>query len=61
MSAIFIEKIKNWISYMADTPVSVHGWRQELLAWAIIAGAGGVIWLIGELVYRIENKKVRKK
>lgn len=57
MNVTFIEKTKNWISYMADTPVSVHGWRQELLAWAIIAGAGGVIWLIGELVYRWEEHR----
>jgi len=57
MSVTFIEKIKNWISYMADTPVSVHGWRQELLAWAIITGAGGVIWLVGELIYRWEERR----
>ena len=57
MSAIFIEKIKAWINYVHSTPISEHGMREELLAWAGIVGVMAVIWLIGELVYRWEERR----
>ena len=57
MSATFIEKIKQWILYMSHTSVREHGIEAELLSWAIIAGICGVIWLIGDLIYRWEARK----
>lgn len=57
MSVSFIEKIKNWISYMHTTPRSEHGLREELLGYGIIAGVLAVIWLIGELIYRWEERR----
>ena len=31
--------------------------REELLAWAGIVGVMAVIWLIGELIYRWEERR----
>lgn len=57
MSATFIEKIKNWIYYMASTPMEDLSVWEELLGCLVIAGVCGLIWLIGELVYIWEGKE----
>ena len=51
MSAIFIEKIKRWIS----TPIAEQSLGEELLGLIVIAGVMALIWLIGELIYRWEE------
>ena len=53
MSANFIEKIKEWL----QRPMTEQDPRGELLGCLVIAGVLGVIWLIGELIYRWEGRR----
>ena len=53
MSAISIEKIKDYLS----RPVIEWSHTEEAVACLIMAGIVGVIWLIGEIIYRWESRR----
>lgn len=53
MSATFIEKIRAWL----QRPMAEQGPREELLGCLVIAGVLGVIWLIGEIIHRWEDRE----
>lgn len=57
MSATFIEKIKGWIYYVNHTPISEHGYKAELIKTGAVLAVAGLIWLIGEIVYRWEGRR----
>lgn len=46
----------NWI----NKPMIEQTWQEELLGCLIIFGVIALIWLIGEIVYRIETR-IRNK
>ena len=49
----FIEKIKDWL----QKPIIERSHGEELLGCLVIAVILGIIWLIGELVYRWEEHR----
>lgn len=53
MSATFIEKIRAWI----QRPMMEKEPGDELLGCLVIAGVLGLIWLIGEIIYRWEGRR----
>lgn len=53
MNVIFIEKIKDWL----QKPIIERSHGEELLGCLVIAVILGIIWLIGELVYRWEEHR----
>lgn len=53
MNVIFIEKIKDWL----QKPIIERSHGEELLGCLVIAVILGLIWLIGELVYRWEDSQ----
>ena len=53
MSATFIEKIRAYLS----RPVIEWTHAEEAVSCLIIAGIVGVIWLIGEIIYRWEGRR----
>lgn len=47
--------------YWIDKPMTEQTWQEELLGCIVIFVVLFLIWLIGEIVYRLENKRGGKR
>lgn len=52
----------SWINLQEylQKPMIEQTWQEELLGCLIIFGALALIWLIGEIIYRIERRRNEK-